>query len=102
MLAHLNVVGFRQYAIQLVNFLETEIYGEKGGYSKYLDQSKPLKPEYLLSLRNAPLFQLIKYDIFKEWKVYGHVRTSEEEELLFKNCFTNDEDDYEPSILLKY
>lgn len=101
-LAHLNVVGFRQYAIQLVNFLEEEIYGEKGGYNKYLEQSKPLKPEYLLSVRGAPLFHLIKYDIFKDWKVYGNVSTSEEEELLFKSCFTNDESDYEPSILLKY
>ena len=32
-LAHLNVVGFRRYAIQLVRFLEKEIYGSEGFYS---------------------------------------------------------------------
>ena len=32
-LAHLIVAGFRRYAIELVSFLEKEIYGYEGFYS---------------------------------------------------------------------
>lgn len=41
-LAHLNIVGFRKYAIQFVNFLEKEIFSFKGGYTRYLAEN-PLK-----------------------------------------------------------
>lgn len=102
MLAHLNIVGLRKYAIELVNFLETEIFGEEGGYNKYLLQQKPIKPEYTKSLRSNPLFPLIKHDIFKDWKVYGKADTPEEIEQLHKYCYTADEKDYEPSILFKH
>lgn len=95
-------MGLRQYAIQLVKFLEIEIFGAEGGYNKYLEQPRPPRPEYMKTLRSNPLFPLIKYDIFKDWKVYGHVHSEEEKELLYKNCHTSDEKDYEPSILLKY
>ena len=101
-LAHLNVVGFRQYAIEFINFLEVEIFGEKGGCRQYLEESRPLKSEYTRSLRSNPLYPLIKYDVFKEWKIYGSVSTNEEREQLYKNCFTANENDYEPSILLKH
>ena len=100
-LAHLNIVGFRRYAIQLVEFLETEIYGEHG-YRYYQQLEKPLQIESPKILRTNPLFPLIKYDIFKDWKVYGQVYSSEEGEELYKHCCTNDQSDFEPSILLKY
>lgn len=102
LLAHLNVVGFRRYAVQFVKFFETEIYGEEGGYQIYKEQEKPLKSDYLLRLRSNPLFPLIKYDVFKEWRVYGEVNTPEEVELLHQNCYTNDEKDFEASILFKH
>lgn len=101
-LAHLNIVGLRQYAIELVNFLETEMFGEKGGYNKYQLQQKPIKSEYLKALRSNPLFPLIKHDIFKDWKVYGQAETAEEKEHLFKFCYTSDERDFEPSVLFKH
>lgn len=101
-LAHLNVVGLRRYAIQFVKFFETEIYGEEGGYQIHKEQAKPLKSDYLLRLRSNPLFPLIKYDVFKDWRVYGEVNTPEEVELLHQNCYTNDEKDFEASILFKY
>lgn len=33
------MIGFRKYAVNLVKFLEKEIYGELGGYSKYIDNN---------------------------------------------------------------
>ena len=36
-LSHWNVVGFRQYAIEFVKFLEKEIYGPNG-YRAFLKQ----------------------------------------------------------------
>lgn len=100
-LAHLNVVGFRQYAIELVDFLEIEMFGEKGGHQKHLDEPRPLSIEYIKKIKSNPLFAIIKYDVFHEWKMYGEVNTPEEIEKLHKNCFTSDEKDYEPSILLR-
>ncbi len=100
-LAHLNVVGFRIYAIELVNFLEKEMFGAIGGYKRHVEMERPLKIEYLKSIKGNPLFPIIKYDVLKEWAIYGEVTTDEERELLYKNCFTSDEVDYEPSIFLK-
>ncbi len=100
-LANLNVVGFRQYAIEFVNFLEVEIYGEIGGYKKYNNAFKKINDDDLLNIWRNPLFRLHKYDIFKEWKVFGSVSTLEEQQELYKSCCTNDPTDYQPSILLK-
>jgi len=95
------VVGFRIYAIELVNFLEKEMFGAIGGYKRHVEMERPLKIEYLKSIKGNPLFPIIKYDVLKEWAIYGEVTTDEERELLYKNCFTSDEVDYEPSIFLK-
>lgn len=100
-LAHLNVVGFRLYAIELVNFLEKEMFGEIGGYKKFMDQPRPLSSEYLKKLKGNPLYAIIKYDVFKDWKIYGEVTNEEERRILYQNCFTSDEKDYEPSIILR-
>ena len=77
------------------------MFGEKGGYKAHLEQPRPLKVEYIKKIKVCPLFAIIRYDVFKEWKMYGEVETNEEKELLFKNCFTSDEKDYEASVLLK-
>lgn len=100
-LAHLNVVGFRPYAIELVNFLEMEMFGEIGGYKIHNEMTKPLKLEYQKKIRQNPLFAIVKYDVLKDWRIYGEVTTDEEKELLYKNCFTSDEEDYKISIFLK-
>ena len=56
-LAHLNITWFRKYAIELVKFLEKEIYGEEGFYEKYVYRKKKLgqikKPK-----TNTPLYNL--------------------------------------------
>lgn len=46
-LCHLNVVGFRKYAINLVDFLEKEIYGEEGGYTNFINKDNPDFKSYL-------------------------------------------------------
>lgn len=77
------------------------MFGVKGGYKIHIDQPRPFKIEYLRSIKTNPLFPIIKYDVLKDWKIYGEVKTNEEKELLYKNCFTSDEKDYGPSILLR-
>jgi hypothetical protein len=100
-LAHLNIVGFRNYAIELVNFLETEMFGGKGAYKVFKGESRPLSNDYIRSIKTNPLFAIIRYDVFKDWKIYGECTSNEEREILYKNCFTDDEKDYAPSIILR-
>jgi hypothetical protein len=99
-LTHMNVVGFRKYAIELVKFFETEIYGSEG-YKQFLSQPKPLKGDYIRRMKNNPLYPLVQYDVFKIWKMYGEVHTKDEKDELHKNCFTTNEKDYEESIYFK-
>jgi len=87
-LTHMNVVGFRKFAIELVDFLETEIYGSKGGYKHFLEQPRPLKGDYIRKLKNNPLYPLITYDVFKTWRIYGETHNEDQkkrviQELLF-------------------
>lgn len=77
------------------------MFGKVGGYKEHLEQPRPLKIEYLRKIKPNPLFSIIKCDVFKEWKIYGEVKTIDENKELLKNCFTTDEEDYEDSILLK-
>ena len=97
MLAHLNVVGFRNYAIELVNFIEVEMTGQSGGYEKYVKSL--YRTEELRNLKQNPLYPILKFDVFKEWKMYGECRSQEEWDLLYKNCFTSETQDYAPSII---
>jgi len=97
-LTHMNVVGFRKYAIELVKFFEVEIYGCEGGYLQFTGQPKPLKGDYIRKLKNNPLYDLIRYDVFKIWKAYGQCNGKTETEELYKFCFTHNENDYEDSI----
>ncbi len=50
LLSHMNVVGFRQYALQLLTFLNKEILGVDGG---------------LKALKQLP--------VVKEWNKFGEV-----------------------------
>ena len=55
LLAHLNLVGFRIYAKELVKFLEIEIYGREGFYD------------------DTPLKKLRDPNPMKDWCVLGDV-----------------------------
>ena len=100
-LAHLSIVGFRPYAIELVNFLEIEIYGEKGGYKKYLEEKKPLGQEYLKKINANPLFDLVRIDIFKDWRIYAEPTDHKEMNMLMLTTQITDEKEFEPSVLLR-
>lgn len=68
-LAHLNVVGFRRYAKQLVKFLEKEIYGYEGYYLKIKCGNSQFNTIY------CPLKILRSYEIktMKNWWLYGDI-----------------------------
>lgn len=100
-LAHLSIVGFRAYAAELVNFLEIEIYGEKGGYNQYLAEKKPLGLEYLKKMNANPLFGLIRVDIFKDWKIYAEPTDYKEKNMLMLTTQITNEKELEPSVLLR-
>jgi len=100
-LAHLNIVGFRAYAIELVHFLEKEMFGEVGGYWKYLSMGEKLDTEYVRQLKQNPLFPVIKHNVFKDWRLLGEVVIPEDKEKLFGLLFIDDEKELEPSILLR-
>lgn len=64
-LTHLNNVGFRNYGIELVEFLKKEIYDSKG-----------------------ELQDLQKFNSFRDWVIYGRIDgVGCKEESLLRNCF---------------
>lgn len=77
------------------------MFGKVGGYKEFVDQPRPLNTEFVKKIKGNPLYPIIRYDVFKDWKIYGEVTTEEEKETLHKNCFTSDEKEYEPSIILR-
>lgn len=93
---HLNNVGFRRYAIELVNHWEKEIYGEAGGYEMYLKNKKSKNFE------QAPLKKLARWeDVFKVWSYYGdHKGDPERIKLLEANCFMKF-DNYKESVFFE-
>jgi hypothetical protein len=95
------VVGFRTYAIEFVNFLEKEMFGEQGGYWKYLSQGENPDLEYLRSLKQNPLYPVIKNNVFKDWRLLGDVVIPEDKEKLFALLFITDEKELEASVLLR-
>lgn len=88
-MTHLNNVGFRKYAIEFINFIEVEIFGEIGGYDKYKEN-----PSFLTD-KDPPLKKLVKYRAFNEWFWYGD---RVDKSILYKNCITDDPEDFEDSI----
>lgn len=98
-LAHLNIVGFRDYAIELVNFLEIETFGYIGGFQDY--QKNKYNVAYCEKFKSNPLFPIAKYSAFKDWMIYGKVTTDEDLKILYKNCFSEDPEDYKPSVFFE-
>lgn len=99
-LTYLNNTGFRKYSIQLVNWLETEIYGEIGGRDKYILQSKEFNAE---AYEHAPLKSLAKLGLFELYAVYGD--TKEDSELirvLEENCNSKYPEGFQDSIYIRF
>lgn len=100
-LTHLNNVGFRRYAVQLVNFLEKEIYGEVGGYKKFTEGDKSFNKK---AFEEAPLQKLSKMSkVFPTWAMYGdHYNDPKRIELLEQNCFGKYPDDFQDSVYFRH
>jgi len=96
-LTHLNNVGFRRYAIELVNFLEKEIYGQQNGYELFTSKNKDFDQK---AFEKAPLQKLAKVNgAFPVWVFYGdHKDDSEKIQLLEKNCFAKYPEGFQDSI----
>ncbi len=100
-LTHLNNVGFRRYAVKLVDFLEKEIYGEVGGYVKYEKDAKDFNKK---AFESAPLRKLAKVSgTFPIWRLYGdHKNDSKAIAALEKNCFGKYPEDFVESVFFKH
>ena len=88
-LSHLNVCGFRIYAIKVVNFIEKQIYGEVGFYFKNFVERN--NRTYKVDKR-FPLWKLHLGDAMKNLWYMGNV-PKEYEELLIKDCFVKSMDE---------
>ena len=75
-LAHLNVCGFRIYAIALVDFLKEEIFGPSYSY---------LPPWAAKESRPILILGHLKRQFSDEWEIYGSKgeETRELEQMLF-------------------
>jgi len=90
-LMHLNNVGLRAYAIELVRHLEKEIYGEIGGFNAYQTTNK-------IANNTAPLKDLARINVFETWSWYGEAVHEDEIAKLEKNTFMKYPDDFKESI----
>ena len=83
---HLNNVGFRRYAIQLVNFLKREM-----GINCIRQKSG-----------DFPLKDIQKLNGVKVWFIYGdHEEDPAKKKLLDKNCQAKSDEDYSNSIFFQ-
>ncbi|KRX01811.1 hypothetical protein PPERSA_00521 [Pseudocohnilembus persalinus] len=82
LLAHFSVTGFRRYAEKLIEFLETEIYGQLS----YLKN-----PRIPINGSIAGMKDLAKHTrIFREWSTYAKIPSQNQEiqiKKLEENCF---------------
>ncbi len=93
-LAHLNVVGFREYAKKLVEFLEKEIYGSDNTFESYSNQSFNK-----ITFENAPLKDLAKSEVFQKWKDLGEDYNDPKKiEALELNSLAKYPEDFKPSL----
>jgi len=97
-LTFLNNVGFRKYAIQLVNFLEKEIYGDVGEFKKFLGQA--VQNINKSAFKNAPLKSIAKdINTFKTLSIYGdHHNDPQQIKELEENCFCKYPDGFRDSV----
>lgn len=77
------------------------MFGEVGGYWKYISQGSNPDMEYLRSLKQHPLFCIVKHNVFRDWRLLGEVVIPEDKEKLYALLFITDEKELEPSILLR-
>ena len=97
-LACLNTLGFRKYAIELVNFFEIEIFGEKGAYKKFKEKDKTFNTE---AYDNAPLMKLSMSKVFEIFVIYGdHENNPKKIKLLEDNCLCKYPDDFQDSVFI--
>ena len=96
-LTHLNNVGFRRYAVSLVDFLEKEIYGELGAFEKFCEESSKFNKK---AFAEAPLRKIARMrGAFEVWEMYGdHKDDPERIKLLEKNCFSKYPEGFKESI----
>jgi len=96
-LACLNITGFRRYAIQLVNFLEKEIYGQANGFELYMKNSKEFDQK---AFQTAPLKKFVeKPQIFQILSHYGdHHDNLQRIKLLEENCLAKYPEDFQMSV----
>ncbi len=83
-----------------MDFLETEMFGSIGGYQKFLT-TKDLTSDYFKELKLNPLYPVIRFNVFKDWRVLGRCQSPEEYTKLYAMCFVNSSSDLEASILLR-
>jgi len=96
----LNIVGFRRYAIQLVNSLEKGIYGEIGAYEKFKKMDKSFSRE---AFEQAPLKKLANTMVFELIEVYGDHRNDPKRiHMLEKNCNAKYPEGFEDSVYVKF
>jgi hypothetical protein len=86
-LASLNILGFRRYAIQLVKFLDLKIYGNEGFYQEHLaDLDSDSKTEFHNKNEkppNVPLSELIEEDDMNNIWFFGELKETNQN--LLKN-----------------
>lgn len=86
-LCHMNNCGFRRYAIQLVKFLEFEIYGDLS-FEKFTKDSRLLAVKIQDIESTSPLKMLARLKVYEEWMIYGDIDYNNEEsvQILQDNC----------------
>lgn len=93
-------MGFRKYACELVKQYEKEIYGEVGGYEKYLKFNATKKGNLPEGFEEAPLNKLAgRKQAFEAWVAYGeHNDDPNKIKELEKNTFMKYPEDFKDSI----
>eukprot|EP01016_Furgasonia_blochmanni_P053503 TRINITY_DN8654_c0_g1_i8.p3 TRINITY_DN8654_c0_g1~~TRINITY_DN8654_c0_g1_i8.p3 ORF type:complete len:162 (-),score=33.73 TRINITY_DN8654_c0_g1_i8:181-666(-) len=93
MLSSLNVLGFRKYAVVLIDFFEVEVFGEMGGYDKWLAQGDD---QYLASKQEeCKPYLWGKRGDFHYWHTYSdHV----DKRTLLQACAVGNADELANSV----
>ena len=75
------------------------MFGFEGGYDIYLaNKANPTDKKYFEELKNNPLFPIVKYKVFEDWKVYGETHSDYDLQALYTNCMSDDPEDYKDSV----
>ena len=83
-----------------MDFLETEIYGEKGAYKKFKAKDKSFDTQ---KYDNAPLMKISMSKAFEIFAIYGdHENNPERIKLLEENCLCKYPSDFEDSVFITW